>query len=398
MRECPEFTTLLRWRDAGEVGRIDAHLAGCADCAQAWASLAALSALGQQMPAELPAPRQVESVRTQLLAQAGAAPARRSPAWIAVAAALVLGLATWTLWPPARAPVASIEGATADYAVRHEAGVERVALRDGRISIEVAHLPADQRFVVQTADAEIEVRGTRFSVSAEAGRLQRVEVVDGRVEVRRVGHETLTLEAAQSWEASAPPPVAPPTSAPATASPTRVQQPESTAQRPSSTPARSAPKRVPGARTRAPETVEPKPVAAASTPARSPQTEQFEAGWRALRAGDFDEAAGAFSAAARLRGSLAADARWWHIVALGRAGHDAQTRAALTRFLKSPSVGSRRAEAQVMLGWLHFSAGQIDAAERAFKAGRGAARAKVRSGAEAGLKAIADWRAARPPQ
>lgn len=409
MRECPQFTTLLRWRDAGEAEQIEAHLADCPGCAQAWKSLADLTALGMQMPSAPPAPRQIESVRTQLLANAKAPPARRAPPWIAIAAALLVGLATWSLWPTARRPIGSISGATADYAVRYEAGVERVALRDGSISIEVAHLPADQRFVVQTADAEIEVRGTRFTVIADGGRLHRVEVTEGRVELRRSGHATVALEADQSWQAgptqparpiapATPSPIAPTTTptpttpAPAPLSPAPAQQPTSVAKRPQPAdrprvqPKRSEPKPA----LAAPETAAP---AAAAPP--SPQTEQFEAGWRAVRAGEFDEASAAFSAAARLRGPLAADARWWHIVSLGRAGHDAQTRVALTAYLKSGPPASRRAEAQVMLGWLNFSTGRVDAAERAFKAGASATRAKVRAGAFAGLKAIADWRAQR---
>ena len=307
----------------------------------------------------------------------------------------MLGLATWSLWPGERAPVASIEGATADYAVRHEAGVERVALRDGRISIEVMHLPADQRFVVETADAEIEVRGTRFAVIANAGRLQRVDVTEGRVEVRRPGHAAVMLEADQTWQAPAPArpdPIVPATTTPASMAPAPapVQQPASVAKRPSPVdPPRVTPKRVTRPQPApAPETVAPKSAAPPS-----PQTEQFEAGWQALRAGEFDEASAAFSAAARLRGPLAADARWWYIVALGRAGRDAQTRTALATYLRSGQTASRRAEAQVMLGWLHFSAGKINAAERAFQAGASATRAKVRSGAQAGLKAIAERRA-----
>ena len=120
---------------------------------------------------------------------------------------------------------------------------------------------------------------------------------------------------------------------------------------------------------------------------------QFEAGWQALRAGTPRAAAVAFEAAARLEGPLRADAAWWHVVALGRAGDDAASRGALERYLRAYPASKHRAEASVMLGWLDFTVGQVDAAERAFRAGRQARRAAVRAQAEAGLKAVADWRA-----
>src|SRR5262249_38671353 len=59
-----------------------------------------------------------------------------------------------------------------------------------------------ERFIVRTRDAEVEVRGTRFDVEAADGRIRRVEVQEGKVEVRF--HDDRWLVAAgSSWTAPA---------------------------------------------------------------------------------------------------------------------------------------------------------------------------------------------------
>jgi len=124
----------------------------------------------------------------------------------------------------------------------------------------------------------------------------------------------------------------------------------------------------------------------------SPQTIQFEAGWVALRGGKSDAAVTAFTAAAEMAGPLVADAHWWRAVALGRAGRDGETLVALNRYLARYPTSVRRAEASVMLGWLHFAAGRMDAAEKAFRGGSGAQRPAVKRRAEEGLEAVVEWR------
>src|SRR5690606_17162351 len=73
-------------------------------------------------------------------------------------------------------------------------------LRDGVVDLTVDALRADQRFLVVTADAEVEVRGTRFSVRAEAGALREVSVREGHVELRR-GVQHRVLSAGGAWRA-----------------------------------------------------------------------------------------------------------------------------------------------------------------------------------------------------
>jgi hypothetical protein len=77
-------------------------------------------------------------------------------------------------------------------------------LASGDVSIHVAKLGADERFVIVTPDAEVEVRGTRFHVAiappdgACGGTATRVVVDEGVVVVRASGRTT-RLAAGTLW-------------------------------------------------------------------------------------------------------------------------------------------------------------------------------------------------------
>lgn len=98
---------------------------------------------------------------------------------------------------------------------RTEGQVERVALSEGTLELFVRHLSPSERFLVATDDAEVEVRGTVFEVEAHGGRIARVEVSEGKVEVRY--HRGVSVVAAGSaWRPpmDAPVTLAPPQSIP----------------------------------------------------------------------------------------------------------------------------------------------------------------------------------------
>jgi TolA-binding protein len=83
--------------------------------------------------------------------------------------------------------------------------VARFSLRHGGFSAHVAKLTEGQRFIVETPDAEVEVRGTRFRLrvleqpqACGAGNLSRLEVSEGVVEVRAAGAVS-RVSAGQSW-------------------------------------------------------------------------------------------------------------------------------------------------------------------------------------------------------
>ncbi len=147
-------------------------------------------------------------------------------------------------------------------------------LTRGAVSLAVAKLLPGQRFVVETPDRQVEVKGTRFEVRLSpsegcgGGTVTRVAVVEGAVTVRDAGGGEQVLEAGERWPAGC-------TEAP----------PAQREVRPPSSPARpAAPPRVRAPRS-APEVVAAPPQApAAST--LGVQNDLFAAAMRAGRAGD----------------------------------------------------------------------------------------------------------------
>lgn len=114
--------------------------------------------------------------------------------------------------------VAGIRGDTR-IALSSTSDVQLLRLDTGSARFDVVKLRPGERFIVKTADAEIEVRGTSFQITVgegacrEAGRTQ-VEVFEGVVAVRH-GSGDLVVTAGQRWP-TAPCPAPPaPSAAPA---------------------------------------------------------------------------------------------------------------------------------------------------------------------------------------
>jgi ferric-dicitrate binding protein FerR (iron transport regulator) len=87
-------------------------------------------------------------------------------------------------------------GGSARVRLVEQSSKKRFALTSGSLTAKVAKLGANERFVVATPDAEIEVRGTAFRVSVvtpvaacEGGTPTRLVVDEGVVVVRHAGHE-----------------------------------------------------------------------------------------------------------------------------------------------------------------------------------------------------------------
>jgi hypothetical protein len=101
-------------------------------------------------------------------------------------------------------------------------------LRAGVLRAHVAKLTAGQRFLVRTPDAEIEVRGTAFSVrwAAESacGTRTRLVVTEGTVAVRAHGEADL-VPAGHAWPTCDAQPAPPVVSAPAKPSPGVAEPP-----------------------------------------------------------------------------------------------------------------------------------------------------------------------------
>ena len=82
---------------------------------------------------------------------------------------------------------------------------KRFSLESGSFFAKVAKLTADERFVVATPDAEVEVRGTAFRVTivpgdptCAGGSPTRLEVSEGVVVVRHSGTE-VRVAAGERW-------------------------------------------------------------------------------------------------------------------------------------------------------------------------------------------------------
>jgi ferric-dicitrate binding protein FerR (iron transport regulator) len=187
--------------------------------------------------------------------------------------------------------------------------LRRFSLIEGQVDAEVTKLAPQERFVVGTPDAEVEVRGTRFSVAvsdapahcAGTGTRSLVAVREGAVWVRTGGRE-IVLGPGQSWTAACdeiaagPGGEAPTVAAPAAAvvPPVAPARPASRHPAASLAPARLAPAKLAPDRRAAPPDVTgaprmpPASSAASDSPASSlaEQNDLLSAAMAAERAGE----------------------------------------------------------------------------------------------------------------
>lgn len=91
------------------------------------------------------------------------------------------------------------------FRVDSQGATQRFSLQHGELRAHVAKLTAAQRFIVDTPDAEVEVRGTRFHLRvvehAEAcggGTRTRLAVTEGVVEVR-ANQSAVSIKAGEIW-------------------------------------------------------------------------------------------------------------------------------------------------------------------------------------------------------
>ncbi len=431
---------------------IRAHVATCPACAHAWAALQQPGSLARALPVAPLADLSRQRVRARLMTETPrfASPARLPARWLVgagsvLAAAACLALVWWLRAesaPNARVMTrgtptpTTATGAPPQPGPAHHRGRLRahagagflrvnaqpdeiVRLDEGKLTVEVQPLARGERFRVITGDGEVEVHGTAFDVEAHQDRLQGVRVLHGRVEVRVGNAPSVFLNAGERWtrpeEIAAPAaPVAvahavrpTPARAPrqialavreatpgaSRTSPDRgaVSMTPSPPPSPRVTQTRSsvtAPATAPPAPTPPPETHSPAPAEFAPTPGER----DFHDGWTALTARSPARAADGFARAVQSsRGTaLEEDARFWHGVALARAGRAAAARQALGEFLAGYPTSPRHGEASAMLGWLLLDAGDGPGARRRFQAAERDPVVEVRQSAAKGLAAVAN--------
>lgn len=394
---CPAPELLSQAATEGLSPALQKHLRGCEACRALYDEERELASMLQDLPRAEPSPAAHDEARRALLAAAEAEgareavparPVRRPWRWaVALAAAVLLGVVSVAWWragaPAPSAPSTPHRGEI--YAVDEarffhlgDPGDEIVRLTEGTITVEVEHLKPGERFRVVTEDAEVEVRGTIFEVTASAGKLVGVRVLRGAVEVRPAKAPAQLLQPGQRWDepAPAPAPESQPASVPASA-PVSV-----TMVAPVTSPQESKEEE-------GPSTLQPKALPAPAPAPEAPGEARYQEGFAALRAGEYSKAAAAFEVVARDTSSeLAEDAAFWRAVSLARAKQRAEASAALDAFLAKYPGSSRAPEAGLLLGQQLLALGEREAARARFTAVRDNAPEAIRQRAQAALDAL----------
>lgn len=376
MKGCPSFRRLSHATVAGADDALRAHLAACIECRRVTQRIATLAETSRELPWEPSPPGRARKMEAAILAgipEPRPRGGRSLVPWAfgaGLSAAAAAALLVVALQPPARpAPPNRIHASPAArfaHITRHpvHAGApssEVVELVDGSVSIEVEALRPDQRFLVVTSDAEVEVRGTRFEVVADEGKLLRVSVQEGKVEVRRGGASRLLLPG-DRWER--PPEVAAVVAADPPEEATPFAAPAGTDS------AALAPKQ--RQRPIAPRLQGSPPVSAGRDETDEVPTlgeRAFASGWKALREGDAEAAAGRFAEVSELGGDddLQGDAAFWRIVALARSGAEGAAEKEMETFLRLHPTADRAGEVALMLGLRRLAAGDREEARALFE-------------------------------
>jgi ferric-dicitrate binding protein FerR (iron transport regulator) len=214
--------------------------------------------------------------------------------------------------------------------IQHQDTLQRFALAQGAVNAKVAKLGSGERFLIDTPDAQIEVRGTAFRLqvlaAAEAcgdGTRTRLQVREGVVEVR-AGNRLARVAAGELW---------PPTCGVAAVTPV------ASGPVPGATPADAGkgPRR----------TGQPSVLRATSSSSLVVQNDLFERGVRAERQGDVEAALQAYAEllARHPSSPLAENALAGRMRLLG-ARDAAQARREAVRYLERYPKGFARLEAE----------------------------------------------------
>lgn len=377
MKSC-EMQALVSARRDGrladkESASVARHLRSCRRCRELDSDLDRVAALARDA-GDLPALSPLEHRRRRLaVLQAAAAPrapetGTRRPLALALAAIATM-IVGWLVFagpgassmmqtaPPRQvlavhtaaaiaasvfpAPEAHFERQTVRGADGEQ--LERVRLHDGVIDVQVDALREGQRFIVATSDAEVEVRGTRFTVFAESGALREVRVQEGVVDVRQNGRTT-TLAVGDVWRA--PERVATADDAEPEPHPdvTRPSVPRTPIDKPVPDPDEDEVEDEETSDAADSEAAEPSGPAKRE---RSAASKAFAAAMNKLDRGDYDGATSALEAFSREHegDARAEDAHFLRIVALQRAGRHAAAANAARSYLAKYPRGARRAEA-----------------------------------------------------
>jgi TolA-binding protein len=371
---CPSDLELSRaLNDDGDA--VARHVAGCASCRATQDGWRRAIALAKALPTALPDEARLRDLRVSLHAHAAAEPvgAPRAVPWsvafVALAAAVVVAVGLGWRRNAVDVVASRVDlrpSIGARYTIASPPPHEIIRLWDGQLDLDVQPLGPGERVVVTTSDSEVEVRGTRFQLTAREDRLVGVEVTHGRVEVRPKDPKDgtqLILGAGERWTRppSAPPAVAPAPDPPAEKTPR---------------PSRRLALRTESA------------VERVLRPTR--QEALYDDAWDALRARRFDDAALGFERvlAESSAGPLGDEAAFWRATSFARGGEATKAMRAFREFLSQHGGSSRRGEASAILGWLFVDAHRAVEAAPLFRAASDDPRETVRASAKQGLAAV----------
>ncbi len=394
-RRCPPGWKLTRAVSEGSADdELEAHLARCPRCAAERNELRELVDHAALLPSPVEMSRASRQAMSARLLGAPPAPrvARRPRLGVALAcaaaAAAAIAIAIGTgggarevggrqrqrpgqvaQLTPAPTPVAehvsraAVRAVGAARFVRVQAPPDEIIrLDEGTIVLEVASLPRGERFRVQTDDGVVEVRGTRFEVSAAQRKLVAVSVSKGRVEVRSEAGALAVLDPGDEWVHNPTPTL--PTAAAAVAAPA------------------------------------PSPRVSPKLPASEPATREqatraakmsFDRAWSLLRQGHARDAAALFAEVERVARDAGTreDALYWRAVATARTGDAAEAQRLFVDLLKRFPRASRSGQAATALGWLLLDSGDPAAASRAFERAINDQSPAIRASAAEGLRRAA---------
>ena len=396
--ESCETMRLVEARYDGRLGEREAaslnrHLATCDACRAHAEALPRLREIATEHP-EPQTPLEQQRSRARLLYEAARIEprgvTRSRPAWatglMLAAAMFACAFAGWMLHTPGAAPAANnaapVDSAKAPLAFptasvfapmrvattvapergarfsQHTAGgAETVTLDEGAATFTVRPLAAGERFLIKTADGEIEIEvaGASVRVEAAGSKVRSVTVQEGKAEVRYSG-AIFELSAGSTWSppvdtappASAAPAVNPPSTAAAASDP-RLGRASITAvgARPA---ARVAAKAAIQPVITTP-TVKPEPIVPAVAPPAPPKVDpgstDFADAVHLFERGDYPSAARRLSdfSKAHPGDGRGEDAAFLGILSLQRTGTTAEAAAAAQRYLAAYPSGYRRAEA-----------------------------------------------------
>ncbi len=315
--------------------RFERHLRTCAACRAETKSLETVALALRALPAATDGELEFRRKRQRLLASysesivagLGEPVSRRRVPWLVagVTCALLLvasvrGLRSHGRGNGADAVIVTSNGA-ASWTRLRDGALTRVRLEDGDVQLRVDHSDPSARLVVTLPDGEIQDIGTVFEVRVEGHVTRAVTVTEGMVVLTLRDQVPVALASGQSWE------VAPAPSALTSAAPTAAASPV-------------APQ-LPAAETKRPHA--PKPLSRTDAASKV-----FREAVDALNHGRFDSAASQLldfcshqPADARVE-----DAVYLRIVALHRAGHEAEAKNTAEEYLKAYPSGFRRHEVE----------------------------------------------------